>query len=78
MSAVDRQALDGWTHLAVDLVAIQRVRDGQSADLTEADLAYLAAHLDGSNEEAELVGRALGVGPDAVQKMHARNKEGKA
>jgi len=33
VSAIDRASLDGWTHLAADLVAIQRVRDGQSADL---------------------------------------------
>ncbi|HMH76868.1 MAG TPA: hypothetical protein VK547_09610 [Candidatus Udaeobacter sp.] len=76
MSAIDRAALDGWTHRTVDLVAIQRVRNGQPAELSAADWQYLATRLDGSNEEARLIGQALGVSVAYVQKTYSRNKEG--
>lgn len=72
MTAPDRVSLAGPTFGTVDLVAIDRVRHGIPAELTEADLEYLIANLGGGNEEARLIGQALGVDERQVQRLRER------
>ena len=74
MSTVDREMLAGPTRGSVDLVAIERVRAGQPAELSDADREYLLDHLDGSNEESRLIGQALGLSAKALQRVYHRRR----
>lgn len=69
-AAIDHDMLAGPTLGTVDLVAIERVRNGQPTDLTDAEREYLMATYDGTAEQARQIAAALGMTRTNVPKRH--------
>jgi hypothetical protein len=72
MTALDRGTLAGPTLGPVDLVAVDRVRHGYHAELSDAEERYLYSTLAFDRAGLEQVAKALGVSANVVQQRIVR------